>query len=232
MLTHAVYLPKLTPALAHAAAELPYFGISTAASAHDADAVLLPIPTPPEMELSTFKDCTMIGGNLPGTLPNAVDLLKDPEYLTANAAITAQAALEMILPNLPLTFGASPVLVLGWGRIGKLLSAYLKALGIPVSIFARNPKDRALLLALGYSPYRRSDLPEYHAVINTIPAVVLTEQDLLSVRPSCYLLELASGHFLLSDRAESGRGLPGKKKPNASGRLIAQTAARILKGAL
>ena len=230
MTTHTVYIPKLTPALSCAAGNLPYYGIATSASAQDADAVLLPVPTPPELELSVFKNYTVIGGRLPGTLENPVDLLTDPEYLAANAAITAQAALEMILPHLTLTFKESPVLILGWGRIGKILSAYLKQLGIPVSIYARNPKDHAMLQTLGYIPYRRRDLPDYQAIVNTIPAVVLTEQEISERHPTCYLLELASGQFLPAEQTEQGRALPGRKKPEASGRLIAQTVARILKG--
>ena len=89
-----------------------------------------------------------------------------------------------------------------------------------------------MLEALGYGTYAPEYLPKYRCVVNTAPGVILSAGELSRLRPDCYLLELASGTFLPVERTESGRGLPGKKKPEASGRLIAQTVARHLKGAL
>lgn len=228
----SVYIPRLTPALSHAAHGLLTCGIRTSASATDADAVLLPVPTPADMDLSPFRDDLLIGGMLPDPLPHKIDLLQDPLYVAQNAAITAEAALGMILPHLSGRFQDSPVLILGWGRIGKVLAKLLAAIGVPVSIYARAPRDNAMLEALGYGRYAPEDLPKYRCVVNTVPALILSAGELSRLRPDCYLLELASGAFLPAERTESGRGLPGKKKPEASGRLIAQTVARHLKGAL
>ena len=89
-----------------------------------------------------------------------------------------------------------------------------------------------MLEALGYGTYAPEYLPNNRCVVNTAPAVNLSSRELSQLRPDCYLLELASGTFLPAECTESGRGLPGKKKPEASGHLIAQTVARHLKGAL
>ena len=76
-------------------------------------------------------DVTVIGGNL--THPalagyKTVDLLKDPEYLAVNAALTAHCAVIQAWNRLPIIATGCKVLVIGWGRIGKCLSRMLKAL--------------------------------------------------------------------------------------------------------
>lgn len=228
----SVYIPRLSPALSHAAQALVAQGITTVPSATDADAILLPVPTPADLDLAPFRNDLVVGGVLPDHIPRKIDLLQDPIYVAQNAAITAEAALGMILPHLSEHFQDCPILILGWGRIGKALAKLLASIGVPVSIYARAPQDSAMLEALGYHRYLPQHLSMYRCVVNTAPAVILSARELSQLRPDCYLLELASGTFLPAERTESGRGLPGKKKPEASGRLIAQTVARHLKGAL
>lgn len=230
MNSHTIYIPRLTPALSCAVRELVRYGITTVPSADEADAILLPVPTPADMDASIFKGHTVIGGNLPKSIPHTVDLLQDADYLAQNAAITAEAAIGMILSNLSPSLTDAPVLILGWGRIGKVLAKLLQALGTPVSICAHKTEDRAMLNAMGYHPFRSEDLPTFRCIVNTAPAPILTEDDMSHVNPSCYLLELASGTYLPEGHVTQGRGLPGKCKPEASGTLIARTVARYLKG--
>ena len=64
------------------------------------------------------------------------------EFLTAaNAAITAEGALLLAMEQLPVTLADTPVLVIGWGRIGQLLSRKLQALGAHVTASARRSRD-------------------------------------------------------------------------------------------
>ena len=123
------------------------------------------------------------------------------------------------------------MLILGWGRIGKCLGRHLRSLGAEVCVFARNPRDRGLLAALGYKALDRAEmlavLPGVKLVFNTAPEPLLSEADTQSCR--ALLVDLASRRGMEDPRALWARGLPGKLAPLSSGRLMAQTVCRLWK---
>ena len=182
---------------------------------------LLPVPT--KIPVDAPPGVIVIGGNLVGP---GIDQLKDPFYQAENASITARCSLKLIerdLKNLS-------VLVLGWGRIGKCLGKFLTEAGAEVTIAARKENDVAMVRALGYGGIFLHEasplLPRFDAVINTIPAMVLSAS---GCRKDCVLLELASQPGMVGDNIIDGRGLPGKYAPEESGRLIARTILRLCK---
>ena len=181
--------------------------------------LLLPVPT--RCAVQPPEGVTVIGGNLkvPG-----VDLLKDPFYLAENAAITARCAIPLIGKDLK----DLPVLVLGWGRIGKCLGKFLADAGARVTIAARKEADAAMIRALGYRGIflREASAVGFGAVLNTIPAMVL---DAHGCGADCLLMELASQPGMMGENIMDARGLPGKFAPEESGRLIAGTILRLLK---
>ena len=180
---------------------------------------LLPVPT--KIPVDAPPGVTVIGGNL--AVPG-MDLLKDPYYLAENAAITARCAMALIGKEL----NGLPVLVLGWGRIGKCLGKFLAEAGAEVTIATRKKTDVAMVRALGYKGIFLHEAPplltRFDALINTIPAMVLSAS---GCRKDCVLLELASQPGMSGGNIIDGRGLPGKYAPEASGRLIARTILRL-----
>ena len=180
---------------------------------------------------------TIIGGNLP---PDQVagyrvlDLLQDDRYLAENAAITADCAISIARQNMNIVWQDCPVLILGWGRIGKCLAQALRFAGADVTVAARKPADMAILQGLGY---RAEDihklnygLMRYRVIFNTVPQPVLTAEQTAHCRKNCILLELASQPGIAGDHIISALGLPGKYAPESSGRLIAQTVIRLILG--
>lgn len=231
-----MYIPMPTPALCAAERQLKKRGVLFADSPQDAEYLLYPAPTRLEMLSDCTMDQTVIGGNL-DFLNEAVerlDLLKDPYYLAANAAITAEAALALVLKELNCEISAANILILGWGRIGKCLTHQLHHLNANVTVYARKDADRAMLRALGYRDTGREDLARslarYQCIINTIPAPVLTETEGRIIRPGCMKLELASGIWLPGEDVIPAHGLPGRCKSEASGALIAKTISYHLGG--
>ena len=182
---------------------------------------LLPVPT--KMAVTLPEGVTAIGGNL--NMPG-IDLLKDPFYLAENAAITARCAMDLLGQDRD----GLPVLILGWGRIGKCLGRFLREAGAEVTVAARRAADVAMVRALGYGGIflqeAKDILPRFRAVINTVPAMVL---DASGCEKDCTLLELASSPGMAGENIIDGRGLPGKYAPEDSGRLIARTVLRLLK---
>lgn len=217
-----------SPALAYARNALRSWGYATTDDVETATHVLLPVPT---FEAdgnvkgglpfpSLREDAVIIGGNLRPSAYKQVDLLLDPYYLLENAAITAQCAIHyaLLAPQMP-------VLVIGWGRIGKHLVALLSQLGVQVTVAIRSKAHMDALQALGISAVFMSELaPANYAVIfNTAPSLLLHEAD---CRPDTQLIDLASVRGIEGGNVIWARGLPGKDAPELSGTLIAKTALR------
>lgn len=177
----------------------------------------------------------VIGGNLDHAALKGypkIDLLQDADYLAQNAAITADCAIRIAANRLPTIFENCPILILGWGRIGKCLAKTLQALGADVTVAARKQSDRAMLQALGYRSEDPKNLEcrlhQYRILFNTIPAPVLSDAQTLLCRPDCIKIELASVQGIAGSHVIHARGLPGKSVPEASGTLIANSLIRIM----
>jgi dipicolinate synthase subunit A len=183
------------------------------------------------------KDIMICGGNLSNPALDGyetVDFLKDEGYLCENAYITAECALDVALPYLGRTLRNCPVLVIGWGRIGKCLVGLLKNLGADVMVAVRNPKDKAMIHALGYSSVDITEmapcLGHFRLLYNTVPCPVLDSEQLAACHPSCVKIELASKDGIVGDDIVIARGLPGLHMPESSGKLIADTFLRLCYG--
>ena len=181
------------------------------------------------------KSIAVIGGNLEQPyLSNyrKTDLLKDPVYLAKNAAITAECALQVCAPHLKSTFADAPVLILGWGRIGKCLARLLRALGCSVTVAARKESDRAMLEVLGYRAVDFSQISQTlrrcTVLFNTVPDLPL-HSDLPDACANVTAIDLASYPGMQGKQVIPARGLPGKYAPESSGKLIAKTILRIYK---
>ena len=241
MMTEAIYYTdNSSPALEFAARELEMRGMTVVQEPdRQVTHLLLGVPCRKDKQeleelLAKVGDATVFGGfldrqELAGY--DCRDLLTDERYLSENAAITARCALRVALQRLPVTLDNCPVLILGWGRIGKCLSPLLKALGAQVVIALRNAKDRAMIRALGYEaetlPFPAYILPRFRVVFNTVPAPVVSAEDLSCCRKGCLKIELASSPGMEGPDLIDARGLPGRLAPESSGKLIARTVIRM-----
>ena len=232
------YITGDSPALLHARNRLKGWGydVSPIPSEHVTH-LLLPVPSFAEPGIvkggrplsSILKDLpenlTILGGNL-GPLPyQTVDFLQDEYYLTENAAITAHCTLKRILARYPGILQNVPVLIIGWGRIGKQLAVMLRALGADVTVAARKETDRANLKRQQYQTVApgKWELRCYAIIINTAPAPLMTQEE---AKKDAMLMDLASVRGIAGDRVDHALALPGKDAPEASGALIAKTALR------
>lgn len=185
--------------------------------------------------LQRFSDqVTVIGGNI-DTVPlprgQVIDLLKDNRYLAQNAAITAHCAIKVCLGSLERTLHGCPILVIGWGRIGKCLTRLLRGLDAQVAVAVRKESDYAMLAALGYDavsiPQLSNEANRFPVIFNTAPHPVLNTAD---CAPDAVLIELASSPGLIGSGIIDARGLPGKEAPRSSGELIGKTILRLTQG--
>ena len=172
-------------------------------------------------------------------------ILKDyfarEELAQLNAVPTAEGAIQIAMEELPVTLHGARVLVIGYGRLGKLLAHRLQGLGARVSVSARKWSDLAWAEAFGYGVEQTGQLDGwlcgYDLVINTVPALVLTEGRLADLKSGCLVIDLASkpgGVDLQAARQLGVRvvwalSLPGKVAPITAGRAILNTIYNILR---
>lgn len=178
---------------------------------------------------------TVIGGNLEDSGLagwRKMDLLKDPEYLAGNAAVTAHCALLAAGKRLETVYPHTPTLVIGWGRIGKCLARLLRGLNAPVTVAARKEADRAMLRALGYEAVCPEALPgllpDFRLIFNTAPARVMAEEE-AALAKDALKIDLASVPGIPGEDVIPARGLPGIYAPESSGQLIAGAVLRLWK---
>lgn len=181
--------------------------------------------------LSRLADTvTVLGGNLNTQVLSrykTIDLLQDPFYIAENANITAHCAVKLAMDALPITMQDCPVLVLGWGRIGKCLARLLRQMGASVTVAARKANDRAMLSALGYEAIDtcQPDTERFRVIFNTAPEMVWQH-----CPGNALKIDLASGKGLGDADVVWARGLPAKEAPESSGALIARTVIRMTAG--
>ena len=167
-----------------------------------------------------------------------VDYFQREELTVANAAATAEGTVQVILERLERSLLGSRCLVLGFGRIGKLLARKLRVLGADVTVSARKAQDLELARILGFRRIKTGNwagaLAQYDGIVNTVPAPVVIPEHLQSIRKDCALLELASlpGGFCTEAQALPGylaaRGLPGQYAPESAAAIIRSAIFRSL----
>ncbi|WP_251448760.1 dipicolinate synthase subunit DpsA [Vermiculatibacterium agrestimuris] len=169
-----------------------------------------------------------------------VDYLAREELAVANAVPTSEGAIQIAMEELPITLHGAKALVIGYGRLGKVLSRQLRGLGAAVSVAARSCTDLAWAQVWSYGVERSDQLSgwlcAYDLVINTVPAPVLGPEELGDLKPGCLVIDLASkpGGVDFSAAAELGvkaiwaLSLPGKVAPVTAGLAIKNTVYNIL----
>ena len=156
-----------------------------------------------------------------------------------NAQLTAEGAVGILLNDYEGSVYGSKILVTGYGRIGKLLSAMLRSLGADVTVAARRESDRALAVLSGMkaADYEQIDYGRYDVVFNTVPAFVLDSKVIDQLREDVFIVDLASAPGGVDFRRAGERGLsvihalslPGRTAPHAAGRIIRDTVLKSIR---
>lgn len=168
-----------------------------------------------------------------------VDYFAREELTVANAVITAEGALQLAMEALDVTLWELPCLILGHGRIGRLLTRRLTALGAAVTAVARKPSDRVWIRTEGaraVSPEQLSEvLGGARLILNTIPSRILDAELIGCLNPQCLVIDLASRPGMDAVALEArgvrqiwARGLPAKAAPATAAAAVRDAVIHIL----
>ena len=168
------------------------------------------------------------------------DILENEEYAILNAIATAEGAIQIAMEEYPKTISGSNILVMGFGRIGKILSKMLQGIGANVYCEARKKEDLAYIKGYGYTPVDLKNLdenlPKFDIIINNIPVKVLGKEQLNLVKKDVLIIDLASNpggvDFEYAKRKNLktiwALALPGKVAPVSAAKYIKQTLYSII----
>lgn len=203
-------------------------------------------------ELIAAKPRLILGGNLSGEFTAEArragiavrDYMNAEAFVLKNAFLTSQAALGILLSESPAAPRENPTAIIGFGRIGKFLCRSLLSLGCPVTVFARDPRDRTMAELIGAKSADTAALAKPDAlrgirtVVNTAPARLLDREAPASMPPGSLLLELASGTGNLPEPPQDSgilfrraNGLPGRVFPESAGLALGETARDLIREA-
>ena len=125
-----------------------------------------------------------------------IDIMKREELAVLNTISTAEGAIEIAISNTNKIIHGSKVLILGFGRIGKVLARKMAGLSAKVTCAARKDEDLAWIRAYGHNETNINtlgeNLGEFDIIINTVPHLILNKERLQYVREDCLLIDLAS----------------------------------------
>ena len=170
-----------------------------------------------------------------------IDIMKREELAVLNTVSTAEGTIEIIIANTNKIIHGSKVLILGFGRIGKVLARKLAGLSAKVTCAARKDEDLAWIRAYGHMETNINtigeNLSDFDVIINTVPHLVLTEERIKYVRDDCLLVDLASNPGGIDKKAAKNKNLkliwalalPGKVSPVTTSEFIKDTVYNILK---
>lgn len=168
------------------------------------------------------------------------DFTKREEFNVYNAVATAEGAIQITLEELPETISKQKILILGYGRISKVLANILKNMGANITISARNYSDLAWAEVYGYNTVHLSkletSLTHYTIIYNTIPHMVLDSSRLNLVNKDTLIVDLSSrpggvDFQYCNDKNMKliwALSLPGKTSPASAGRYIVIAVENIL----
>ena len=170
-----------------------------------------------------------------------LDIIKREELSVLNAISTAEGAIQIAINETPKNLHGNNVLVMGFGRIGKVLAKMLDGIGAKVACEARKTTDLAWIKAYGYEPINLIELKEkiskYDIIINTIPFIVLDKEMLQEVKKDALIIDLASNPGGVDRVAIKELGikfnwalsLPGKVSPVTSAEFMKETLINMFK---
>ncbi|MCP3762039.1 dipicolinate synthase subunit DpsA [Domibacillus sp. A3M-37] len=190
-----------------------------------------------EIAESLSEDCIIISGIATPALKNIVQ--RDVLYIfdredaaILNSIPTAEGALMIAMQKTDHTIHGANVMVIGFGRVGTTTARLFHQVGARVTTAVRETGIFARAKEMNIYPFYMASLIdqiEYaDVVINTVPALVLTEDILARMNPASIIIDLASEpggtDFEAAEKAGiqviHALSLPGKIAPKTAGEIL------------
>lgn len=163
---------------------------------------------------------------------HVIDIMEVEELVIYNTIATAEGAIETAISNTEINLHGSKILILGFGKVAKTLSYKLKGLSAEITCAARRSTDLAWIETLGYKVQNINELGQnlakFDIIFNTVPQIILTENELRCIKKEALIIDLASKPGGVDQEKVKEMGLnyiwalaiPGKVAPLTSAQYI------------
>lgn len=125
-----------------------------------------------------------------------IDVMKREELAILNTIATAEGTIKVAIENTDKILQGAKVLILGFGRVAKIVANKFSLLSTNVTCAARKISDLAWIEAYGYHSINISDmlydLNDFDIIINTVPQLLIKEKELKHMKSDVLLIDLAS----------------------------------------
>lgn len=164
-----------------------------------------------------------------------IDLMHNESLTILNTIATAEGAIEVAIRRTQKTIHGSKVLILGFGRVAKVVAQKFAGLSADVTCAARKQEAFAWIEACGHKCIDINELgdnlSEYDVIINTPPILILDRERLKKIKKDCLVIDLASRPGGVDFEAAKELGvnfewalaLPGKVAPETAAEHIKRT---------
>ena len=174
------------------------------------------------------------------------DYYEDETFKIYNAFLSAEGAVFYAKKRMDRSIHGASIAVMGYGRIGKILSHLLNAQGAHVSVFTRKELDRVWgslagfransIASLSKEDKKTVGLCECDVIFNTIPAHIFDDMILSHLKPNTLIIDVSSYPFGVSDDILSKyelkyfreSGIPGRYAPQSAGEALGKTIINFL----
>lgn len=200
-----------------------------------------------KLEIQTLankiRDKLLIGGSVPAEILEqieTIDILKDERLVILNAISTVEGTIEIAIKETQKNLYNSNILIIGYGRIGKILVDRLTAFKANVYCSARE-KDITWIEAYGSKSIKYEELNKkidmFDIIINTVPVLILNKERLELLNKNTLLIDVASAPGgidfevarQLNIKTIWALGIPGKIAPISSAEYIKETIYNTIK---
>ena len=168
------------------------------------------------------------------------DMLKREDLLIKNAIPTAEGAIKIAIEETDITLHGNRMMVIGYGRIGKVLSGMLRGIGAKVLTVVNSDESAALAESNNHNPVffedMESNLKYADVIFNTVPKILLDKRNMVHIRKNTLIIDLASPPYGVE--VNDGRdfnlkvlytnSLPGKIAPVTTSSYILKSINSIL----
>ena len=190
------------------------------------------------IEANTSREQLILCCNYNFSGRNSVDYGAFDSYALLTAIPTAEGAIKIAIENTDYTLWKSDILVIGYGRVGKILANRLKALGANVTVSARKPADFGLAESVGLGRINTTELNtlplNFDIIFNTVDIKVIDNNTLKSCKDTLFIDLSSLGGFDLKEaerlgiKAIKAPGLPGIIAPKTAAEILSNTITHII----
>lgn len=150
-----------------------------------------------------------------------------------NGYLTAEGTLYLAMTRFPVSISELKVAVLGYGRVGKPTAQLFRSMQAKVVVFSRNKKEigegRSNHIDMRFYNGIHAVLPKIDLIINTVPAAIVDDKVLQTMKNGVLVIDLASAPGGIDLDAAREReievlnvpGIPGKYAPISAGNILA-----------